>query len=156
MTPTPAPKPRLFIDADVLFAGAASPNEHSASLVLLRMAEITLIEAVTSQQVITEVTRNLEAKMPAALPAFHLLVKRSLRVVPDPTIDELDNFPPCANPKDLPIIAAAAREACTFLATYNTRHYQPGLPGLSVQKPGDLLLKIRYWLARLDSFDETL
>ena len=35
------PKPRIFIDADVLFAGAASPNEHSASLVILRMAGIT-------------------------------------------------------------------------------------------------------------------
>ena len=33
------PKPRIFVDADVLFAGASSPNEHSASLVILRMAE---------------------------------------------------------------------------------------------------------------------
>ena len=24
-------KPRIFIDSDVLFAGAASPNEHSAA-----------------------------------------------------------------------------------------------------------------------------
>ena len=83
------PKPRIFVDADVLFAGAASPNEHSASLVILRMAEITLIEAVTSEQVITEVERNLEAKMPAAKPAFHMLVSRCLRVVPDPTVAEI-------------------------------------------------------------------
>ncbi len=32
---------RVFFDSDVIFAGAASPNEYSASLVLLRMAEIT-------------------------------------------------------------------------------------------------------------------
>ena len=30
------PKPRIFVDADVLFAAAASPNEHGASLVILR------------------------------------------------------------------------------------------------------------------------
>jgi len=41
-TPSP-PKPRVFIDADVLFAGAASPSEHGASLVILRMAEITVL-----------------------------------------------------------------------------------------------------------------
>ena len=39
MTPS---KPRVFVDADVLFAGAASPSEHGASFVVLRMAEITL------------------------------------------------------------------------------------------------------------------
>ena len=51
--------PQVFVDADVLFAGSASPSEFGASLVVLRMAEITLIKAVTSQQVITETERNL-------------------------------------------------------------------------------------------------
>ena len=94
------PKPRIFVDADVLFAGAASPNQHSASLVILRMAEITMIEAVTSQQVITEVERNLSAKLPKALPAFHLLVSRCLRVVPDPTREELEVHAHAAEEKD--------------------------------------------------------
>ena len=40
------PKPRVFVDADVLFAGSASPNEHSASNLILWMAELTLIEAI--------------------------------------------------------------------------------------------------------------
>ena len=52
-------KPRVFIDSDGLFAGCAAPSEHGASLVILRMAEIMLLEAFASQQVITEVERNL-------------------------------------------------------------------------------------------------
>ena len=56
-------KPRVFVDADVLFAGAAGPTAHGASLVVLRMAEITLIDALTSQQVVTEAERNLSAKL---------------------------------------------------------------------------------------------
>jgi hypothetical protein len=40
--------------------------------------EITLIEAVATQQVVTEVERNLEEKMPAAIPAVHMLVSRCL------------------------------------------------------------------------------
>ena len=33
------PKPRVFVDADVLFAGAAAPGEHGASLVILRIVK---------------------------------------------------------------------------------------------------------------------
>jgi predicted nucleic acid-binding protein len=142
-------KPRVFIDADVLFAGAASPNEHSASNLLLRMAELTLIEAITSTQVITEMERNLQDKMPKALPAFQLLVNRSLRIVADPDPAELTEFAGLANPEDLPILVAAVREGCSLLAPFNIRHYQPGHPSVSVLKPGDLVLQIRYLLARL-------
>ena len=142
-------KPRIFIDADVLFAGAASPNEHSTSNLLLRMAELTLIEAVTSTQVITEVERNLIAKMPKALPAFQLLISRSLRIVSDPDPAELAEYAGLANLEDLPILTAAVREGCSLLATFNFRHYQPGHPSVAVLKPGDLVLRVRYLLARL-------
>jgi predicted nucleic acid-binding protein len=145
------PKPRIFVDADVLFAGAASPNEHSASLVILRMSEITLVEAITSEQVIAEVERNLAVKMSAALPAFRLLVQRCLKVVPDPSQDEINAAIYAADRKDLPILIAAVRENCPYLTTYNVRHFQPGLPGVNVLTPGDLILRIRYQLANLKS-----
>jgi hypothetical protein len=87
---TTPPKPRVFVDSDVLFAGAASSSEHGASLVVLRMAEITLIEAIVSEQVIVEVERNLAEYLPATLPVFRQLVSRCLRIVPDPAAAELD------------------------------------------------------------------
>jgi hypothetical protein len=37
-------KLRVFVDADVIFAGSAAPSEHSASHVVLRMGEITLLD----------------------------------------------------------------------------------------------------------------
>ncbi len=143
------PKPRVFVDADVLFAGSASPNEHSASNLILRMAELTLIEAICSVQVITEVERNLQGKMPKALPAFRLLVSRCLKIVEDPESSELTEFDGLANQEDLPILVAAIREECSLLTTFNLRHYQPGHPYVAVLKPGDLILRIRYLLARL-------
>jgi predicted nucleic acid-binding protein len=145
------PKPSIFIDADVLFAGAASPNEHSASLVILRMAEITLIEAVTSEQVITEVERNLEDKMPAAMPAFQMLVSRCLHVVSDPTVAEIRALSKAADPKDRPILAAAVREECIYLTTHNIRHFQPGVESVRVLKPSDLVQRVRYLLAQMSS-----
>ncbi|MCX6053539.1 MAG: PIN domain-containing protein [Chloroflexi bacterium] len=144
-------KPRIFIDSDVLFAGAASPNEHSASLVILRMAEITLIEALASKQVITEVERNLDEKMPTAIPAFKMIVSHCLRVVSDPTEAEIRAVSKAADPKDLPILAAAVQEECAYLTTYNIRHFQPGVESVAVLKPGDLVQRVRYLLAQMAS-----
>ena len=146
---TPPPKPRVFVDADALFAGAASPTEHGASLVVLRMAEITLIDAVASQQVITEAERNLAEYLPVALPAFRLIVRRCLRVVPDPTPGDLVPHAGLADPKDLPLLVAAMREECEWLVTFNVRHFQPGHPSVMVVRPGEFVQRVRGLLAAL-------
>ncbi len=149
MNQTSSHKPRLFVDADVLFAGAASPSEHGASLLVLRLAEITLIHAITSRQVITEAERNLEAKVPQALPAFRLLVSRCLQVVPNPAPGDLVSFEGAADPKDLPILVAAVRERCPWLVTFNVRHFRPGHPAVTVLRPGDFIQSVREQLTAL-------
>lgn len=113
------------------------------------MAEITLIEALTSRQVVQECERNLKAKLPAALPPFRLLVERCLQVVGDPSGEELAAHASKAHPKDLPILVAALREGCPWLVTFNLRHYRPGDPRVTVLRPGDFLLRVRDLLARL-------
>ena len=149
MPPTTASKLRVFVDADVLFAGSAAPSRHGASLVVLRMAELTLIEALASQQVIVEAERNLAEKLPNALPAFRLIVDRSLRVVPDPVPSDLTPYAGLADPKDLSILVAAVRENCPLLVTFNLRHFQPGHPAVRVLPPGDLIQRVRATLAGL-------
>ena len=142
-------RPRVFVDADVLFAGAVSPSEAGASLVVLRLAEITLIEAIASRQVITEAERNLSAKLPRALPEFRLLISRCLKVVPDPAPADLARYAGAAHPKDLPILVAAVRERCPWLVTFNTRHYLPGHSSVMVLRPGEFVLQVRDLLTRL-------
>jgi len=149
MNQTRPPKPRVFVDADVLFAGAASPSEHSASLVVLRLAEITLIEAITSRQVITEAERNLAAKLPQAIPAFRLLVSRCLQVIANPRPDDLAAHVGAADAKDLPILVAAVQAGCPWLVTFNVRHFQPGHPDVTVLRPGDFILRVREMLTTL-------
>ena len=149
MSPAAHRRPRVFVDADVLFAGAASPSEHGASLTILRLAEIGLIDAVASRQVITEAERNLQDKLPHTLPAFRLLVSRCLQVVPDPQPDDLAAYGELADPKDLPILVAALREQCSWLVTFNVRHFRPGHPDLNVLPPGDFVLRLRELLAAL-------
>lgn len=149
MNPGRKGKPRVFVDSDVLFAGSASPSEHGASLIVLRLAELTLIETIASEQVIAEAQRNLAERLPKALPAFQLLVSRCLRVVPDPSQAEVQKHGGLADPKDLPILVAALREKCEFLVTFNIRHYQPGHPDLVILCPGEFILRIRDLLAQL-------
>ncbi|MCG2769909.1 MAG: PIN domain-containing protein [Chloroflexota bacterium] len=149
MSPASHRRPRVFVDADVLFAGAASPSEHGASLTILRMAEITLIEAIASRQVVTEAERNLDEKLPETLPAFRLLVSRCLRLVPDPCPDDLPAYEGAADAKDLPILVVAVREECSWLVTFNVRHFRPGHPDVTVLKPGDFVQRVRGLLAAL-------
>ena len=150
MSKTPPPsKPRVFVDADVLFVGAASPTRYGASLLILRLSELTLLEAVTSEQVITEAERNLTAKMPQALSLFRLLVERALKVVSAPTPELVAVYQGLADPKDLPILVAALQAECPWLVTFNVRHYQPGHPNVRVVRPGTFIRFVREALASL-------
>lgn len=149
MIPNSPGRPRVLIDADVLFAGSASPQSHSASLVVLRMAEITLLEAIVPEQVIIESERNLQEKMPKALPAFRLLVQRCLSIVSNPDSNLLLKHSRQADPKNLPILATAVREQCPWLLTFNLRHYQPGYPNTAAIQPGAFLQQVRYLLSNL-------
>jgi len=142
-------KPVVFLDADVIFAGAAAPAEHGASHVVLRLGEITLVDCVTSTQVVTEVERNLAEKLPDKLPTLRLILSRSLRVVPDPEPQELVPYKGQADPKDLPILVAALQQGCRFLLTFNIRHYKPSVEKITVQRPGDFLTTVRTLLAAL-------
>jgi predicted nucleic acid-binding protein len=139
----------VFIDADVIFAGAAAPTEHSASHVVLRLGEITLIECVTSIQAITEVERNLADKLPSKLPELRLITSRSLRVVADPEPEDLVPYEGQADPKDLPILVAALKHGCRFLLTFNIRDYFPATDEIQVQRPGDFIATVRALLAQL-------
>ena len=113
------------------------------------MGEITLIECVVSEQVVTEVERNLAEKLPAKIPELRLLMNRSLRVVSDPNPVDLPPFTGQADPKDLPILVAALKQDCSHLLTFNLRHYAPSHQRIIVQRPGDFLAAIRDILAAM-------
>ncbi len=143
-------KPKVFVDADVIFAGAASPTEHGASHVVLQMGEITLIDCVSSVQAVKEVERNLADKIPEKLPDFQLLVSRSLHIVGDPQPGDLAVYKGQADPKDLPILVAAIKEGCSHLLTFNVRHFTPTSPKITVQPPSGFLLTVRSLLGMLE------
>ena len=138
----------IFFDADALIAGAASRS--GASFVLLQLCELGLLQGLTCTQVISECRKNLQLKLPQAVPVFETLVERTLTVHRNPTGKELEDYPNMADPKDLPILVAAILQNADYLVTFNTRHFFPDpATGLTVCKPGELLQTIRQMLNRL-------
>jgi len=134
---------RVMVDADVLFAGAASSSNQSASGVVLRLSELTVIEGVASVQVVTEAERNLAAKVPTAVEALAELVDACVQVVPDPEPGEVQALDGRAHPKDLPVLVAAVRERCPVLVTFNEKDFRPGHPDVEVVTPGVLVRRVR-------------
>lgn len=140
---------RVYVDADVLFAGASSPSEHSASQVLLTLSEITLIDGITSELAVEECRRNLQAKLPGATSDFARLVERAVAVHPSPDRDALRPHIGRADWKDLSHLVVALQEGCRYLTTYNVEDYEPGHSEIQVVRPGRLVHRAREELSSL-------
>jgi hypothetical protein len=69
--------------------------------------------------------------------------------VSDPTSTDLTPDTGYADPEDLPILVAALREDCPWLVSFNLRHFQPGVPLVTVLRPGDFVLRVRDLLSGL-------
>lgn len=134
---------RVFLDADVLIAGATSSTDFAASLILVRLGEINVIEVVCSEQVVMEVQQTLKEKIPGAVKSFKSLVKHSIKVTPDPSPVERERCRKLATKLYIPTLAVAIREQCAWLATFNEHQYQPGHPDILIARPDDLVSRLR-------------
>jgi len=140
---------RVFFDADVLIAGAASST--GASHLLLRLSELGLIEGLTCSQAVREAERNLQEKLPAALPAFRaILAAAEITVLPDARREWLGRLHGLAHGDDLPILASALQGGCDYLTTFNVRHYRMSQGEMRVARPGDIVARLRRALASIE------
>jgi len=167
----------VYLDADVLIAGAASPNAYSAAQVVLTLSEITLLDAITSTLTVTECRHNIEAKFERSgevRERFDHLIARAVDVVEAPSPEQVRRYAPYADWKDVPHLMTAAQHRCRYLVTYNVADYNvedykvedvhrqgashqeddsqqraQGLAALHVIQPGPLVRTVRAQLAGL-------
>lgn len=144
-SPTPPVRLRICIDADALFAGAASAT--GASHVVLQLGELRIIEVGLPEQARIEAERNLTTKLPAALPAFRTVVSACTIPLPMATRAASNRLARAgeADPKDAPILASALAASCRWLITFNLRDYRTGR--IQVAEPGPFLEELRGLLA---------
>lgn len=147
------PKNDIFFDSSALIAGIVSALGAARALLLL--AEDEKILVTVSEQVVTEVERNIARKAPMALPfARELILSAKIRIVRDPQLEDvLSHQDWIAHAADVPILVAAVRSRADFLATLNTRHFMddPDVArrsGLRIGTPGDALAWVREQLSK--------
>lgn len=139
----------VFVDANILISGSASPQ--GASNAILRLGELGLIQLVASRQVIEETERHIRLKFPDILPFIaELLGQARLKIVADPLIEEYARWFHVIEEKDAPILEAAVQEGVDYLITLNTKDFTQavsdasGIPFLTpaafIERVRDLLL----------------
>lgn len=135
---------RLFLDANVLFTAAYSPEGRSAALFALAGSGVCSL--VSSRHAIDEARRNLALKAPGAMPAFERFTAL-LAVVPEagPGIvvwAARQGLPP----NDAPILAAAVAARVDLLVTGDRSHFGnlfgATVGGVTVVPPGDALARV--------------
>jgi predicted nucleic acid-binding protein len=136
---------RVFVDANILIAGADSRS--GASNAVLQLAEVGLFHLVVCRQVLDEAERNLRKKLPRALPTFAaLLAQLTLEIVPDPDAAACAPWLALIEAKDAPILAAAVAAKVDRFVTLNTKDFTPAVAkasGLDIQTPGEFIQDIR-------------
>jgi predicted nucleic acid-binding protein len=143
-------RPRVFLDASVLFAAAASATGASRAIIVL--AEIGLIRVVISPKVLEEAERNLSRKAPRALPFYRqIIASLDLEMVNEPTPGKVAECAEVIEAKDAPILAAAMEAKPARLVTLNTKDFAVpeviAFSKLTIQTPGEFMQEIRGVLA---------
>ena len=136
---------RVFLDANVLIAGAASRG--GASRAVMMMAEAGLFRMVVSRQVLDEAERNLRRKLPHGLPILaEILGHVHLEIVDDPAPHSFARWLDCIEDKDAPIVEAAVTANIDYLLTLNSRDFTPAVAarsGLKIWTPAQFVERLR-------------
>ncbi len=138
----------VCLDADVLIAGLLSRT--GASHAILVLGELGLLRLVLPEAAVEEVRRNLAAKLPEAAPMFEEFLRSVPVEIHRPTPRDRERARELADPKDVPILAAAIGAGARLLVTHNVRHFRSG-EGVRVIRPRTLIEEARAWMASFGS-----
>jgi hypothetical protein len=121
-------------------------STKGASYAVLVLGELGLFTLVVPKAAVDEVQRNLRRLLPDALSLFQqFLACAAVRVFAGSSRD-LSAAKAHADPKDVPILAAAIGSGARLLTTHNTRHFR-GCDAVRVVRPSVLLEEARAWIA---------
>lgn len=127
---------RVFLDANVLFSAAYTPQSR-----LLELWTLNNTELVTSLFALEEARRNLLIHNPIGIKILEDMTQQMI-VVTGARIDSLPDNIELAD-KDVPILLAAIDSGCTHLLTGDKRYfgdiYGKAICGVLVQTPAQYL-----------------
>ncbi len=116
---------------------------------ILALADAQLITLVVSEQVLVEAERNLQEKLPKAIPQYrHFLATCPLEKASPPSVADVAIAKEIIHPKDAPILMAAMNAQVDYLVTLNRKHFldDPEVArtsGLRIGAPDDFVAWLR-------------
>jgi predicted nucleic acid-binding protein len=134
---------RVCLDSDVVIAGLFSRT--GASHAILVLGEVGLLRLVVPAEAVDEVRRNLQEKLPEALPHFEQFLQALAVEICRPGPTDRKHARRFAHDKDVPNMAAALSAEAAFLVTHNTRHFK-STERVRVVRPRKLIEEARAWM----------
>ncbi|MGQ9825815.1 MAG: putative toxin-antitoxin system toxin component, PIN family [Desulfotomaculales bacterium] len=134
---------KVFLDSSVIIAGLAS--KKGGSYEVLALAELKIIIPCISEEVVSEVFRNVQKKLPGSTAHFFALFKKLPFKIIDPFEEDLARARKLINEKDAPILAAAMSGKVDWLLSLDRHFLKAGLEekaGFQLGTPKEFLQKL--------------
>jgi predicted nucleic acid-binding protein len=143
----PQEQRRVFLDASVFIAAAASPSGGSS--LLLEVCHGKGFRAVTTRRVLLEAQRNIRKKFgePEVIRFYREIASLDLEIAQPSAEEELAKYAQLIHSRDAHVLAAAIKCGVSFLVTPDRKHFmtrqikKAKLP-LSILTPGEFLKQI--------------
>jgi putative PIN family toxin of toxin-antitoxin system len=147
----PDARPRVFLDSNVIVSALYSA-EGAPAAILRRFIDGKL-RVVISQQVLEEVVRTINEKLPEALPSLRkLLLSAPPEIVEDPGSHDVSRWAGVVHSDDAGILAAAVAAQPDYLVT-GDKNFLEG-PGVA-DKSGLRIVAPARFLERLEEDTQT-
>ncbi len=114
-------KTSVFIDSNVWFSAFYRDGTCSR---LLNLVESSKFQINISELVLEEIIRNIQLKIPRALPYFlDYLKNNKIVILKNPYSKLLEKYKKLAHFEDLPIIVSAFESKCNYFITGNIKDF---------------------------------
>ncbi|AEG15994.1 protein of unknown function DUF132 [Desulfofundulus kuznetsovii DSM 6115] len=134
---------KVFLDSSVIIAALASSTGGSHEV--LALAELGIIVPCISEDVVGEVLRNIQKKLPGCMDSYYVLFKTLPFKIVDAASEDLEYASSLINEKDAPILAAAISGKVDWLLSLDKHFLNSDLKGkvnFAIGTPGDFLQEL--------------
>lgn len=133
---------KVFLDSSVIIAGLASARGGSREI--LNLAELGFLIPVISEEVVREVTRNVERKLPDCLAHYYQLFRLLPFIMAEPGEERLVQAKGLINSNDARILAAALTARVDWLISLDKHFLALNSEKLSMKigSPGEFLQSV--------------
>jgi len=136
---------KVFLDSSVIISGLAS--KKGGSFEVLVLAELNIITPCICEDVVSEVYRNVQKKLPGSLAYIYTLFKELPFELIDPTEEDMEQAKELINEKDASILAAAMTGKVDWLLSLDKHFLKANIEdkiGFRICAPGEFLYKLPY------------